>query len=145
MRQSANAIKIKRVYDPPASDDGFRILVDRLWPRGLTRASAKLDAWPKEAAPSTELRRWYKHDPERWTEFKKRYKSELVRNPVLNDLRSLVRAHAGKRGEGVTLLYGAKATKLNHAIVLRDALKTTSRTKKPPHTSSHSHANAATK
>lgn len=117
MARARSTIQIKRVYEAPAQDDGFRVLVDRLWPRGMTRARAKVDAWPKEVAPSTALRLWYRHDPERWEEFRKRYKTELADNPALDDLRALLRGH--KR---VTLLYGAKVTDHNHAIVLREEL-----------------------
>ena len=73
-------IKIKRVYEEPAQDDGMRILVDRLWPRGLTKQKAKIDLWLKDIAPSTELRKWFDHDPEKWEEFRKRYNEELKKN-----------------------------------------------------------------
>lgn len=117
MPQARSTIHIKRVYEAPAPDDGFRVLVDRLWPRGMTRERARVDAWPKEVAPSTALRLWFRHDPERWEEFRRRYKAELTDNPALDDLRALLRGH--KR---VTLLYGAKVTDHNHAIVLREVL-----------------------
>jgi len=80
-------IKIKRAYESPSGDDGYRILVDRLWPRGISKEKAKVDFWPKELAPSTELRRWYGHDPEKWAEFKSRYFTELNGNPeLINEL-----------------------------------------------------------
>jgi uncharacterized protein YeaO (DUF488 family) len=93
------------------------VLVDRLWPRGMTRQRAKVDAWPKDVAPSTALRLWFRHDRERWEQFRRRYKAELADNPALDDLRALLRGH-----KHVTLLYGAKVTDHNHAIVLRETL-----------------------
>lgn len=116
MARVRSTIQIKRVYEAPAPDDGFRVLVDRLWPRGMTRE--RVNAWPKAVAPSTALRLWFRHDPERWEEFRKRYKAELADNPALDELRTLLKGH--KR---VTLLYGAKVTDHNHAIVLREALE----------------------
>src|SRR5690606_6846235 len=71
------AIAIKRIYEPPAGDDGFRVLVDRVWPRGMTKAEARIDLWAKELAPSTALRKWFGHDPARWAEFRRRYREEL--------------------------------------------------------------------
>lgn len=117
MARARTTIQIKRVYEAPMPDDGLRALVDRLWPRGMTRERAKVDAWPKEVAPSTALRLWFRHDPERWEEFRRRYRAELADNPALDDFRALLRGH--KR---ITLLYGARATDYNHAIVLREAL-----------------------
>lgn len=111
-------IKIKRVYEHPEKDDGFRILVDRLWPRGLTKEKAKVDLWLKEIAPSTELRKWFGHDPEKWTEFKKRYLHELKENkePV-----SVLKEQMQK--SDVTLIYGAKDEVHNEALVLLNELK----------------------
>ncbi len=106
-------ISIKRVYDQPEKGDGRRILVDRLWPRGLTKEKAAVDLWLKEIAPSTELRKWFGHDPEKWAEFKKRYHAELRKNP---DAVAQLRAQA-KKGK-VTLLYGAKDEEHNEAVVL---------------------------
>lgn len=111
-------IKIKRVYEEPTKDDGFRILVDRLWPRGVSKDKAAVDIWLKEIGPSTELRNWFGHDPERFDEFKKRYKKELKHNPDTDVLNDLVADH-----KIVTLVYGAKNTEANQAIVLRDYFK----------------------
>ena len=108
-------IRLKRAYDPPASDDGFRVLVDRLWPRGLRKDAARIDAWLNDVAPSTELRRWFGHDPAKWDEFRRRYKAELSRNPTLDELRSLLASH-----KQVTLLFGARDEAHNNAVVLRD-------------------------
>jgi len=111
------AIKLKRVYDEPTKTDGTRILVDRLWPRGLTKEKAHVDLWLKEVAPSTALRKWFAHDPEKWPEFKARYKAELKNNaPQLALLKQAV-----SRGP-TTLLYGAKDTEHNEAVVLQDLL-----------------------
>ena len=109
------SVVIKRVYDKPAETDGVRILVDRLWPRGLSRRKAALDGWNKEVAPSPVLRKWFGHEPERFAEFRRRYRAELKNNPALEELR----ATKGK----LTLLYGAKDPKINHAVVLAAALK----------------------
>jgi uncharacterized protein YeaO (DUF488 family) len=110
------SFRVKRVYEPPAAADGKRILVDRLWPRGMKKADAKLDAWLKDVAPSTKLRLWYNHDPERFAEFRRRYAAELEGNPAFDELRRL-----GK-GKVVTLLYGSREPRLNHAIVLQSLL-----------------------
>ncbi|MDT8278660.1 DUF488 family protein [Roseomonas mucosa] len=107
-------VRVKRVYDPPAAGDGCRVLVDRLWPRGLTRDAAKVDLWLKEVAPSASLRRWFGHDPTKWLEFQDRYQAELMGNVALDELLALV--EGGKR---VTLLFGAKDTLHNHALVLQ--------------------------
>jgi uncharacterized protein YeaO (DUF488 family) len=108
---------IKRVYDPPARTDGVRVLVDRLWPRGLTKAKAKVDEWMKDIAPSTELRKWYHSDRGEWTEFRSRYRHELSENKAaVAALRTL-----GRKGR-VTLLYGVHDTEHNHAVLLRDYL-----------------------
>ena len=110
-------IQLKRVYAPPAPDDGARVLVDRLWPRGLSKSAAAVDHWLKELAPSTELRRWFAHDPARWEEFRRRYKAELAQAPDrLDELRVLA------RGRRVTLLFAAKDEAHNDAVVLRDVL-----------------------
>lgn len=109
-------VSIKRVYETPMAADGRRILVDRLWPRGMTKQAARIDLWLKDVAPSTELRRWYGHDPEKWLEFRKRYLSELEGNPALAELEALSRK--GK----TTLVYAARDEDRNHAIVLRDIL-----------------------
>lgn len=112
------SLALKRVYDPPAATDGHRILVDRLWPRGLTKARAKVDEWLKEIAPSTELRQWFHKDPSRWAEFKSRYRYELAES---KEAVSHVRALA-KKGR-VTLVYGARDPERNHAIILLEFLK----------------------
>jgi uncharacterized protein YeaO (DUF488 family) len=118
---STAKIRVRRIYEEPESDDGFRVLVDRLWPRGIRRD--RVDAWLKDVAPSTELRRWFGHDPEKWTEFRERYLSELSGNPALAELVSLAKTHAARGKTGMTLLYGAKVTDQNHALVLREALQ----------------------
>jgi len=110
-------IKIKRVYEQPDKDDGTRVLVDRLWPRGLTKAKAGVELWLKDVAPSTELRKWFDHDPGKWTEFKARYRAELKENdgPV-----ALLK---GAMSKGVvTLVYGAKDEERNEAVVLQEFL-----------------------
>ncbi|MBV6411131.1 MAG: DUF488 domain-containing protein [Burkholderiales bacterium] len=109
-------IKLKRAYETPAKSDGMRILVDRLWPRGLSKARAAIDQWLKEVAPSNELRQWFGHDPEKWPEFRKRYRAELKDNPALAELRDLSRKGT------VTLVYSAKDELHNQAVVLRQVL-----------------------
>jgi uncharacterized protein YeaO (DUF488 family) len=110
-------IQIKRVYEPHAAADGARFLVERLWPRGVTKASLEMDAWLKDAAPSTELRRWFKHDSENWAEFKRRYVAELdARSDAWKPI--LTKARRGR----VTLLYSAHDVEHNNAVVLRDFL-----------------------
>lgn len=108
-------IAIKRAYDAPLPDDGFRVLVDRLWPRGLTREEAKIDIWLKDVSPSADLRHWFGHDPARWPEFQERYRAELEDNPALNELLAVIRKH--KRA---TLLFAARDTEHNNAVVLQD-------------------------
>ena len=110
-------MKIKRVYEMPSRDDGKRILVDRLWPRGLTKEKASIDLWLKEIAPSTALRKWFDHDPDKWKEFQKRYRKELRDN---KELVSLLKEKI-KKGT-VTLVYGAKDEKHNEALVLKEWL-----------------------
>ncbi|NMM15605.1 MAG: DUF488 domain-containing protein [Cellulomonas sp.] len=106
-------VRIKRVYAPPAPDDGFRILVDRIWPRGVSKAGAALDLWLTGVAPSTELRRWFGHDPERMAEFTDRYAAELDANPAATELRGL----AADR-DRITLVYSAHDELHNQAVVL---------------------------
>jgi uncharacterized protein YeaO (DUF488 family) len=118
-------IRLKRVYLPPSPDDGARILVDRLWPRGLTRQRAAVDLWLKDIAPSTDLRKWFAHDPAKWPEFQKRYRAELRKNPA--PLKTL-RQHA-KVG-AITLLFGAKDEAHNEARVLLSLLQRKQRRKK---------------
>jgi len=110
-------IRLKRIYAPASGEDGTRILVDRLWPRGISKARAALALWCRDAAPSTELRRWFGHDPDRWAAFRERYRAELRANDAaLSSLRDLIR-----RGP-VTLLYAARDEDHNEAVVLRDVL-----------------------
>lgn len=110
-------IQIKRIYDPPAPSDGFRVLVDRIWPRGVSKNAAALDLWMKTVAPSSDLRKWFNHDPERWSEFRKRYRAELRHHDAeLDELKS----HAAKRP--LTLLFGAKDSEHNQAVVLKEVL-----------------------
>ncbi len=112
-------IAIKRVYDPPARADGVRILVDRLWPRGLAKRDAKLDRWMREIAPSTELRKFFGHDPAHWKEFRTRYLAELKRE----EARRLLDEIAGLAKKGaVTLIYGASDREHNQAVVLKELL-----------------------
>lgn len=108
-------IRIKRVYEQPDKHDGRRILVDRLWPRGLTRENASIDLWLKDIAPSTELRKWFGHDPGRWEEFKERYLAELKGN---NEQVRLLKLELDKGI--VTLVYGAKDEEHNQAVVIRE-------------------------
>ncbi len=108
-------INVKRVYEKPDAKDGFRILVDRLWPRGLTKEKAALDLWLKDIAPSTELRKWFNHDPEKWQEFQKKYQQELKEN---KEAVSVLKAHL-KQGP-VTLLYGARDEVHNEAQVIKE-------------------------
>jgi len=113
----ASNVVLKRAYEPPEKTDGRRILVDRLWPRGVSKAEADLDQWIKEIAPSAELRTWFGHDPGRWDEFRRRYRAELARHSdTLTDLRC--RAHEGR----ITLVYSAKDEAHNDAVVLRDVI-----------------------
>jgi len=111
-------IGIKRVYDPPEPEDGQRILVDRLWPRGVSRQKASVDAWLKSIAPSDALRKWFQHEPEKWERFQTRYISELESNPqALKELEDLL-----ERGR-VTLLYAARESRYNNAVVLKRFLE----------------------
>lgn len=107
-------IRVKRIYDEPAAEDGFRVLVDRLWPRGVSKERAHIDLWLKEVAPSAELRRWFHHEAPLFDEFTARYRAELDGNPAaVDELRDLVRAHPV-----VTLLVGARDPELNQGVVL---------------------------
>lgn len=112
-------INTKRVYEKPAKDDGFRILVDRLWPRGLTKEKARVDLWMKEIAPSDALRKWFHHEEGTWPEFEKRYRAELKkRDQLFAELKRLQKEH-GK----LTLLFGSKDENQNQAVVLAAILK----------------------
>jgi len=112
-------IVIQRAYEEPGPDDGYRVLVDRVWPRGRSKETLKLDQWSRELAPSTELREWFGHDPKRWTEFQQRYRDELDSDEMRARMQQLVSDAAGQR---ITLVYGAKDEEHNQAIVLRDVL-----------------------
>lgn len=119
MTQRKHAVRVARAYDPPSAEDGARVLVDRLWPRGLSKERAALDLWCKQVAPSSELRRWYAHDPDRFDEFVRRYGAELdepERAAALDHLRGLAR-----RGP-LTLLTAAKRSDISEATVLQDRL-----------------------
>jgi uncharacterized protein YeaO (DUF488 family) len=110
-------IHLKRAYSPPSPADGIRVLVDRLWPRGLRKSDAAIDRWLKDVAPSTELRRWFGHDPARWDEFRRRYRAELSHETdLLDELRTIAR-----KGP-LTLVYAARDELHNEAVVLRDVL-----------------------
>jgi uncharacterized protein YeaO (DUF488 family) len=110
-------IRLKRAYEPPTADDGVRILVDRLWPRGVKKANADIDRWLKQIAPSTELRRWFGHDAVRWREFRRRYRKELGHHPKeIDELHNLARRSP------ITLVFAARDELHNEAIVLRDYL-----------------------
>jgi len=114
---TADHIRLKRAYDPPSAEDGVRVLVDRLWPRGLRKTNAAIARWMKDIAPSTELRRWFGHDPERWPQFRRRYAEELREHAAeLDELRELA------RHDPVTLVFGARDEIHNDAVVLRELL-----------------------
>ena len=110
-------IKLKRVYDPPDETDGCRVLVDRIWPRGLSKADARVDKWLKDVAPTTGLRKWFAHDPAKWDEFRARYARELDQHgDAVRELRAL------SRGRTVTLLFAAKDSEHSNAAALKDYL-----------------------
>jgi uncharacterized protein YeaO (DUF488 family) len=111
-------VRIKRIYDEPERSDGFRVLVDRVWPRGVTKRAAAVDVWLRELAPSTGLRKWFGHDPRRWSQFRRRYRMELREHALqLNALRWLA---ARQR---VTLVYSAKDSQMNQAVVLHEVIQ----------------------
>lgn len=110
-------VRIKRIYGDPEDADGYRILVDRIWPRGVSKERAKLDLWLREVAPTTELRKWFHHEEPKWPEFRERYRSELDGNSAVGELRALISEH-----DPVTLLYSAHDENENQAVVLRDYL-----------------------
>ena len=108
-------ISLKRAYEAPSRSDGCRILVERLWPRGLSKENAQIDLWPKEAAPSAELRRWFNHEPDRWAEFKRRYFKELhIREEALQPI--LERVRAGR----VTFVFASRESRFNNAVALKE-------------------------
>jgi len=112
------SIRIKRIYEKAYDQDGHRILIDRLWPRGVSKEEAKLDDWKKEIAPSEKLRKWFDHDPDKFEEFSKKYKEELKsKSENINSIREIAKEHR------VTLLFGAKDEKHNHAIILKEVLE----------------------
>ena len=115
------SVKIKRIYEDPHKNDGIRILVDRIWPRGLSKEDAKLDDWMKEVGPSSELRKWFNHDPDKFVEFKEKYKEELksgTQQEELKKLKDITKKHHKK----VTLVYAAKDKENNQAKVLKEIL-----------------------
>lgn len=117
--KSDKMIKIKRAYESSSEDDGFRILVDRIWPRGVSKEKANLDTWMKEVAPSNDLRKWFSHDPKKWKEFEKKYEEELKdKNELINEIKEIEK-DKGK----VTLIYSAKDKEHNNAVVLEHILK----------------------
>ena len=118
VRIAAANVRLKRAYEPPAPNDGERILVDRLWPRGVSKAHAAIDAWMKDIAPSPALRKWFGHDPAKWSEFRKRYVRELEGNA---ELVAELRLAAGKKT--VTLLFAAQDEEHNNAVVLAEVLR----------------------
>jgi uncharacterized protein YeaO (DUF488 family) len=111
-------IQIKRAYDPVEESDGYRILIDRLWPRGVSKEQLRHDAWLKEIAPTDELREWLDHEPDKFGEFKRQYKNELDSNDQLEKLLSICESH-----DSVTLIYSAKDQKHNNAVVLKEYLE----------------------
>jgi len=112
-------VKLKRVYEPAEQSDGYRVLIDRLWPRGVSREAAQLSDWARDIAPSTELRKWFGHDPAKWDEFRKRYRAELDANPdAVEELRDLLKKHPT-----TTLLFMAHDEKHCNAVVLAEYLR----------------------
>lgn len=111
-------INLKRIYEAYSENDGYRILVDRLWPRGLSKESIKINLWEKDLAPSTQLRKWFNHDVAKWDEFRKRYREELLANPELAEFKKNIEAETQ-----ITLLFGAKDVEHNNAVVLKEVLE----------------------
>jgi uncharacterized protein YeaO (DUF488 family) len=125
-RITADSVKLKRAYEPSAADDGTRILIDRLWPRGVRKADAAIDQWIKDIAPSTALRKWFDHDPARWQEFRRRYAVEIHEHPEqISRLRALARQGP------ITLVFSAHDEVHNDAVALRDFLLKRQRKRKP--------------
>ena len=127
MPAAEHQVVTKRVYDEPSDDDGFRILVDRLWPRGLTKEHAKVDLWLRDIAPSNELRKWFHANPEHWSEFRKRYAKELHESPASDAVDRLYQAVEQDRK--VSLLFASKSVERNNATVLKEMIQGM---KKPP-------------
>ena len=117
-KRRASSIAIKRAYDRPSLQDGLRILIDRLWPRGLSKAKLKIDARPRELTPSTDLRKWYGHEPERFSEFRRRYRAELAEHA-----KELATLRATVKGRAVTLITATREVDLSHAAVMREMLQ----------------------
>jgi len=114
------AVRIRRVYEPPTPEDGHRVLIDRVWPRGVSKQEAQLDEWTRDLAVSTELRRWFGHDPAKWDEFRRRYRAELL----TPEHRAALDALAERARHGtVTIVYGARDEQHNNAVVLADVLR----------------------
>lgn len=111
-------VRIKRVYEPAAETDGYRILIDRLWPRGLSKEKAHVDKWLKEVAPSTELRKWFNHEPGKWDSFRTKYRAELGGSTALTELLDEIHAH-----KTVTLLFGARDEEHNDAVALEEMIR----------------------
>jgi uncharacterized protein YeaO (DUF488 family) len=112
-------IILKRIYQPYSKSDGFRVLVDRLWPRGMSKEKAKINQWLKDIGPSNELRKWFGHEPEKWAEFKRKYKKELTgKKDLLKELKDLHKKH-----KKLTLLYGARDEKHNEAVVIAEMIE----------------------
>ena len=110
--------RLKRIYDAPQREDGFRVLVDRVWPRGMKKADAKIDLWQKDIAPSTALRKWFNHEPEKWDRFRKRYLDELKNN------HGLIEDIISRAGDGpLTLLFSARDTEHNQAVVIKEYIE----------------------
>jgi len=112
-------IKIKRIYESSSEEDGFRILIDRLWPRGLSKESAQIDTWLKDIAPSDSLRKWFSHDPKKWSEFKKRYREELKEK---KDMISMIKSFE-KEKKTIIFLYSAKDKEYNNAVFLQEYMQ----------------------
>ena len=117
-RTRKQAVRVKRIYDAPSKDDGVRILVDRIWPRGIKKTDAALDEWLKDVAPTSDLRQWFGHDPEKWPEFRKRYGEYLAENESARAAVDTIREHLKEKP--VTLLFAAKDAEHNNAVVLAE-------------------------
>ncbi|HRO48007.1 DUF488 domain-containing protein [Agriterribacter sp.] len=118
-RENMPVIQIKRIYEPPEENDGFRVLVDRLWPRGIKKELAHIDIWMKEVAPAADLRKWFNHEPEKWAEFSRKYTAGLKDSDAVKKLVGMIRKH-----KKTTLLYAAHDEQHNQAVVLQQFLKT---------------------